>query len=534
MADFLELINEKYQGKYSFLRIKSVEVSLQNAKLTATFLIPAEEYDTVFDSEMQNAIKECIKEQLPNYDIKVNVEKIFANKPTTIARLKDYMAKRFPFVFGGIVADGIELSDDDVPVLTFKATEDVKDYAQNVNFESDVKEYLHSRFCLDCVIAWESVENAVIEETQTVKIDRRSTLIPISNRVYLAGRKKDLEKGIPVHIASVKSEVESVLICGEIKFFEKKEYEDKPEPPQESAVGEEGVVLSDEESERLEKERAKKKRKPKRFCYKFSLYDITGTIKVRYYAEESVPELEFLKDGETVMVRGRCKYNEMFDEYSISAVLIAYCEIDFEVVKEQLKKLPPPDNYTELKPFELKDDDVVQLGFVEEQNAAEKPKGSVCALYCSYVKDEEQNGAEDAYELACVRAEDGAVKEALHTFLKIRNVDSLHVELRDRVFTAPKLDTVIPDLLKFIVGAQVVVWNQKTADSVYELAEAGRYERPSPDFKNISAVGLKKGEENKTFEERCASRGIPIGINPDALSCAKAMIKYYIFISKKK
>ena len=535
MADFLTILNEKTYGKYDFLRVKSVEVNSSVGSVTVTFLVPPEKYSSLGLDE-QKEIKEALTEQLPTFEIHINFEKHLMDHKMILSRSWDFISKRFPFVACGLKKGNVAFfEENNHSILHIKAPESISEYAKGVGFEGVLSDYLYNRFCIKCAISWEvcEVDENDLDQVYIEKVyDVRSNLIPISNRRYLAGRKSDLEKGLPTHICDVKKESESVLVCGVVKYFDIKDFGEQP------AVVENPVEDSELSSTELaiKEVNAKKTRKRRRYCYKFTLDDSTSKIKVSYFCVEKNPELDNIKDGDSLMVRGNSKYNELFDDYSINANLIARCEIDFEAVKEQMKKLPPPENYLEIKPGTYEYEELNQISFDNEEEG-EKDENVICALAFSYVKIFDDNGIdfkELPYEMACIKQVGKTPREYIHSYLKVSDTSSISVDLKDSVFSAPRLENLIPDILKFIQESTVVVLRKDVIDTIFNLAESLRYEAPEADFKNLHSMGVKKGDDGKTFYERCADKKIILSQDAGAMSHSRAMLKFYNLVAKKK
>ena len=534
MADFLTLLNEKTFGKYDYLRVKSAEVNSVVATVVVTFLVPPDKYSSLGVDE-QKEIKDFLKEQLPAFEIHINFEKHLMDKQMILSRAWDFISKRFPFVACGLKKGCITFYEDsNCSVLHIKCGESISEYAKGAGFENVISDYLYNRFCIRCAVRWEITDSEPVDSEQVYieKVyDIRSNLIPISNRCYLAGKKSDLEKGLPTHICDVKKESEGVLVCGIVRYFDLKDF---GEQPQSAIPSDEELELSSTELAIMEVN-AKKARKRRRYCYKFTLDDSTSKIKVSFFTAEKIADLDGVKDGDSLMVRGSSKYNELFDDYSINARLIARCEIDFEAVKEQMKKLPPPDNYLEIKPGKYEYDELSQIA-LDDETVEATDESTVCALVFSYAKIDSENGEykEIPYEMACIKQVGKIPSEYLHTYLKVADTSTISVDLKDSVFSAPRLENLIPDILKFIQGSTVAVLRKDVIDTVFALADNLRYEAPEADFKNLHSLGLKKGDEGKTFYERCADKKIILSPSAGAMSHARAMLKFYNSVAKKK
>ena len=64
MNDILQIINEEFQGEYSYLRLGGVQVSTSDASVHITFLLPEELFDHSFRSSDIEKIEGAVSEAL--------------------------------------------------------------------------------------------------------------------------------------------------------------------------------------------------------------------------------------------------------------------------------------------------------------------------------------------------------------------------------------------------------------------------------------------------------------------------------------
>ena len=183
------------------------------------------------------------------------------------------------------------------------------------------------------------------------------------------------------------------------------------------------------------------------------------------------------------------------------AKAIATCKIPYDLIAEQTKPLDPPENYSVLTPSIYTEVTYDQMGFDLLGNAIARPKPHDVSGVVIVLRSMKNERFLVPYEIALCEVERGEITTFLHTYFKVAFTDGSDRALfaNRKGYTAPRLSTVIPDLIKYTAGKLLVGVNPASAiDLLNTTAKPLRYL-----FRNdvhvipqsaLSGENLKKGD----------------------------------------
>ncbi|NCA67698.1 MAG: hypothetical protein EOM87_06520 [Clostridia bacterium] len=509
MNDFLTLLQNKYGEKYNYIRVKCVEVFKQSKKVNITLYIPEDVFDYEFENDDIKAIKGVLEDVINGENdaegkskVKINLyfEKIYFDTEILKGALSDYIKAHYPYVGSNIDFERLELELGSEITINFVIQESVYDYASKSDFEESVKKFLEDKYYLVSNITYEIVENSGVSiEENAQSLQHRSVFIPVSDIQKICG-KGELKGMFPKHIAVINKAGDNISICGKIELVDRKIYDET---------------------------QAVEGKKFYKYHYILSVDDTSASMKVLYNTNEEDCPLEKLAPGSDIIVRGRVFYKENTGKFIMFAKGIGKCEIDFATVKAQLAPLAPPDEYR-LPPkiYERKmggyqmELDVMGNGQKEKSVST----GEVVAMhYLSIPKSNE----EIIYEIACIVINDGKFTEYYHTYLKSPRSDNMNIEAKVKVMTAPRLSTVIPDLIKFTAGRIILALDVfNSVKTLNEVAKPLRYVFHN-ELKEVKSYGKKsKGDSN--LISICRENGIKLNSSASAMEYAEAIGQLYL------
>ncbi len=504
MSNFLTLLEQEYGEKYSYIRVKSAEVFKMSKKVNITLLIPEDIFDYEFEKEDILAIKTVLdnaingKERTSSkYKINLFFDRIYFDEDILISTLIDFIKANYPFVGSNIDFERMRLSAESEASLLFVMQESIYDYASKSDFEPAVKKFFEDKYCIKCSIDYEIVDN-VIEEIPEESSSYRSIFIPVGNVAKLCG-KGDFKGALPKHISALNKAGDNISICGRMTVIDRNIWDE---------------------------DKAVEGKKFYKFHYIISVDDTSDSMRVLYNTNDENCPIETLKEGTEVIMRGRVFYKEDTGRFIMFAKTIGTCDIDFDTVKAQLEPLPAPEKYREPPlPYQNSNEGAQMSLLFDDEAERQKPRhsGEVIAMHCLTLSKANER---IIYEIACIRLKDGKPLDYYHTYLKTAKHDSMNLEAKAKVGSAPRLSSVIPDLVKFTLGKTIValdVFNMLKA--LNEVAKPLRYVFQN-EVKEILSYAAKGKADN--FFAMCRDNGIRVSASSTAFEYAQAVMKLYL------
>ncbi len=505
MNGFLRMLRDKFGGKYDYLRVKSAEVFKQSKKVNLTLYIP----EDIFDYELENEdivnIKTALSAEVNGsesveggYIFNLFFEKIYHDEELVRSAIIDYIKSNYPYIGANVDFENMRLRYGDTIFIELVIQNSVYDYAKKSELESSLIQYLTDKFFLQCELNYEIVEDLATPPIEENIPAVRSVFVPISETKWLCGV-DNLKGAAPKHIAAISEPGDKITVCGKIESIECKIWDEK---------------------------RAVEGKRFYKYHYILTLNDTSGTIRVLFNTNDEQCALNSTTFGDELVVRGRAFYKEESGKYIIFAKGIGNCTIDFETVKAQLAPLSPPAEY-KINPYKYTGASTqIKLDIFEETEKRIFHDEAVALHYLSYPKVND----EIIYEIACVGIREGELAEVYHTFLKSPTSGGMSLEAKARTITAPRIASVIPDLIKFTEGKVIVAIDVfGKLRRLNEIAMPLKYVFHN-ELKEITTLGKKK---NKTggFLALAKNAGINILSDASALEYAEAIAKLYLKIA---
>lgn len=501
MNDFLTVLNKKYNNKYDYIRVKSVIIFKQNKNINITLYIPEDIFDYEFENEDIKAIQEVAENTIncdidkTKYKIKLIFEKIYYDVETLKGATADFIKANYPYIGANTDFEKMTTQLDKDIDITFVMQNSVLDYLKKSDFEKALKIFYTDRFCLDATINYETVEDIEISLNDE-QSGYRSIFIPISDVKKFCG--KDNLKGVsPKHIDVINKTGDNITICGRMEIVERKIWDEN---------------------------KAVKDKKFYKYHYIIDIDDTSAKMRVLYNTNEEECPLDTLIPGSEVVVRGRVFYRVDSGVYIMFAKGIGTCKIDFDTVKAQLAPLPPPDEYkiNPVKYENLSGGYQIELDIFDK---ADKPVDTGEAVALHYLSIPKAND-EIIYEIACINIKNGVLTDCYHTYVKAPKNDNMSLTAKAKIVTAPRITTVIPDLIKYTYGKTIVAIDVfGVLKKLNEIAKPLRYVFHN-ELKEIKKYGNKSKAEN--FITICKDNGIKITQAATAFEYAEAIGKLYI------
>ena len=448
MTDILSFINEKYQGKYRYLRLGNVRISVEERKANVTFLVPEDIYDYHLKGEDFNEIKAAVKEALGGYTVYCKLEKIILTEESVISALAEYLTKYFPLVAANSDFSKIKVAFGQTLSISITVPENLRDYMDRISFNQKVKEYFLSKYAAEIDLSFVFTDDAesIVPSTRQVQSGRYGKSVTVTDKTLVMGKLSDLHSAA-VHISTLKGEGEEAVCCGKISYLSFKT--------------------------RDESKRDTYKKFFKHY-YTFSISDTTGYLNIFINTDDEYP---LLQNGAEVICKGRVNARDESSNLSMYVKSLAICKIPFATIEEQTKPLDPPESYSILMPKEYHEVVYDQMGFDFFGNQTRKTdtgaNGIVLVLHS--LKTER---AFVPYEIAMCKIESGKITEYLHTYLKVAFTEETEraIFANQKGYSSPRLSTVIPDLVKFTAGHLIVGTNPSSAlDLLNVTAKPLRY-----------------------------------------------------------
>lgn len=431
MKDILQLLNEKYEGKYSYLRIGNVNVSMSDKRATVVFLLPEEIFDYSFNSSDIERINGAVSDSLDGaYKVYCKFEKIILSEEIFKNALIEHMEKYFPLIAANIDYARITLSVGSVLTIRMAIPENIRNYMATVSFEERIKAFALERFVIEAQLEYEVLPDEIVAKRFTPnQANRYGRTVQVRDKKILFGKENEL---LPpaIHIAALKGDGQDVVCCGKVKHLR---------------------YNTRDESKKVEGKRFY------RNYYTFSIDDTTGHLNVFINLDGEIP---LLTEGAEVVCRGRVNLRDDMVSFGMYARAVALCSIPFDVIYEQTKPLSTPENYSVLQPKPYDEIVYTQLSITSDPQT-ERPSVFLEPTVTVAIRSIKTERAFVPYEIAMCHVEGKDIVEYLHTFLKVH-----FTEKSDRAeyanakgYASPRFASIIPDLIKFTEGKTMIAAN---------------------------------------------------------------------------
>jgi len=422
MSLIIDKINQ-IEGLNGKIALKNGEISLSEKSLNLNFLA-----DFGVSEKSESDVKKLIKDLLPSsfLKIKLNFEKIVAERQFVIDEIKNYLSESHKAVCDGVNFDKAEISKNDYTVsVLLHVSDSACDYIKANKIDEEIADYLKTRFVDDFIVStaptekeatfdfeYKPTENDLYRrEQRTFKVDEVSRLFD-----------NDTEREC-VYIADTKNYVGEAYVAGVINRIE---------------------------------ERQTKAGKP---FFLIEISDRTGTLTGMVFpTKANLPKVQKLAPSSEIIARGDFQRRGEYINFTFRSINL--CVFPKNFVPKQRGHRPCPKEYSLITPKPL----VVekQDNFLEQKTVPECFKGRVFVVF-----DLETTGKEfddKITEIGAVKMIDGVATEYFSTLVNPeKHIPQEVVDLTgitdDMVKDAPKFSEVCGDFYKFCYGSTLVAHN---------------------------------------------------------------------------
>ena len=165
-ADFIRLLNIRFDDAYSFLRVRSVDLDIE-AKSVAVQLGVPYSGDAVLTEEDKKKILSFAVEILPSeYSVTVSYRKFGVDSEIVLKLIKEYVTKFHRAYSVLLSSDNIEVDCGEKTVtVTITVVKSVADLFEKCNLTGGLKDYLDSSYDRENVIKINYTDKLIISET---------------------------------------------------------------------------------------------------------------------------------------------------------------------------------------------------------------------------------------------------------------------------------------------------------------------------------------------------------------------------------
>lgn len=441
-ADFIRLLNIRFDDAYSFLRVRSVDLDIE-AKSVAVQLGVPYSGDAVLTEEDKKKILSFAVEILPSeYSVTVSYRKFGVDSEIVLKLIKEYVTKFHRAYSVLLSSDNIEVDCGEKTVtVTITVVKSVADLFEKCNLTGGLKDYLDSSYDRENVIKINYTDKLIISETakEEVPVIIDDCYIEIGALHKLCG-------------SEITSKARYIRACN------------SPQP----AICVTGKV---------ESIIARNSKSSGNLYYNFTINDTTGVMRCCYFTRKAAKgPLDILEEGSEIAVVGDLQNDSFRGGLSLMAKSVSLCKINYDSIltEEDLRrkktyipvKAKPLDIMTQQNIFDIASDkseyltdnvfvvfDLETTGLLDNgvpckiiEIGAVKIVGGVCTEYFSTLVDPKMHIPEGA-------------SATNHIY-------------DDMVEDAPYIEDVLPDFLAWVGGATLVAHNGNKFDFIVLRNEA--------------------------------------------------------------
>ena len=423
----------KLDEKLKKIRLSQIEIDRKEKRITYRFICN----ETVDALLKERILSEIEKFYSPSFEeVGVEVTKIASDNQLVNVAILEFLRKEYPSISIFLKEEDISstIFGDDVKYVV-RLTKDGAVYAKKNGVFEKLNAYLATKFCSEFMGSSEEKE---IDE-----------VIDLSNEEVFKGELEKIERRT---IKVLNPVVIDDLHMGDIAYYIEDCIVKKGEK-----VGSinENITLSGNITEISE--RKTQKGKPF-FIVKFN--DTTGDMSGLYFTKKSTyDKIKYLSVGDGIICRGRM--GEYGGKPSFTIDKINRCTFPQDFVKVEKLKTEIPKAYTVVKP--QKSETIKTLSLFGEE---ELPKELVDGEFVVF--DLETTGLEvnnnGITEIGAVKIKGGKIVEHFHTLIEAEypvGIEAQRVSgiTDDMIKGSPRIESVMPDFIKFIHGTTLVAQN---------------------------------------------------------------------------
>lgn len=433
-GQFIKILNIMCDGKYQFLRVKSVDVDMSAMTISVQLSVPYDKFNLITEED-KKSILACAVDILPeDFQVNISYRKFSADEDIIMKLIKEYIAKFYRSFVGILSQDNITVSLDSESVsVTLEVTETIENLLEKSGFTSGLKNYLDSCYNLENTIkikrAQKLVMSSTAKEDMPVLID--DCYIATSAHHKLCGG--DISSK-PRYISSFNSPQNAVCVAGKVDSI---------------------VARNAKSSGNL--------------YYNFTVNDTTGSMHCCYFTRKAANgPLDIVEEGAEIIIVGDLQTDSYRGGLSLRAKSVSFCKIDYDSILS-------PDQLTQYKPYTPVTEK--PLTVTAQQNIFDmgKPIPDYLMSRDFVVFDLETTGLLDdvckIIELGAVKIENGVCTEYFNTLVDPKmpipeGASAVNNIYDDMVADAPYIENVLPDFFKWAGNSTLVAHNGNNFDFI--------------------------------------------------------------------
>ncbi|MBQ3494368.1 MAG: ribonuclease H-like domain-containing protein [Clostridia bacterium] len=454
--EILELLNKKFQNKYSYLRVLDVEYNTLFKIAEITFLYP-ENVPDITNEDKQN-ISNFIDETLDlSNKIKCKFKRSFLDENIIKKSFLEYLKTAYPSVFSYDLNNYIDVKKiNEIIEIYFSVNEITNIYLVSNNVVENSLKFLNKTFIGSFKINIIINNNIVLDDELLIerekeyyshveppkKVERYEVFEPTK----LFG---DDITPMPEFISAQDKEKEAVILAGKVSLLK------------------EGTYVS--------KRNKLKGINEQSYYYSFTLTDDSGKLQAIYFSSKTnLPKIRTIKDGDSVLIVGNIKRG--MKDLSVHIKSLSLCEI---ISKPKVQETKEIEKVERIEDVELESPNytlpykcVTPVAFecAKQSTIFEAPKQyNQQFLSNKYVVfDVETTGLDanrcEIIEIGSVKIENGKIIEKFQTLIKpSKSIPDEIIDITgitdEMVENAPAGVDVIMDFYKFCQGCIIVGYN---------------------------------------------------------------------------
>ena len=317
--EILELLNKKFQNKYSYLRVLDVEYNTLFKIAEITFLYP-ENVPDITNEDKQN-ISNFIDETLDlSNKIKCKFKRSFLDENIIKKSFLEYLKTAYPSVFSYDLNNYIDVKKiNEIIEIYFSVNEITNIYLVSNNVVENSLKFLNKTFIGSFKINIIINNNIVLDDELLIerekeyyshveppkKVERYEVFEPTK----LFG---DDITPMPEFISAQDKEKEAVILAGKVSLLK------------------EGTYVS--------KRNKLKGINEQSYYYSFTLTDDSGKLQAIYFSSKTnLPKIRTIKDGDSVLIVGNIKRG--IKDLSVHIKSLSLCEIISKPKVQETKEI---------------------------------------------------------------------------------------------------------------------------------------------------------------------------------------------------
>lgn len=498
MDNFLIRFNEFTKNKYNYLRLKKVEFYEIDSIAKLYFVIPEDIYENGFDNSVIKELKRFCAKVSGKYKCEFFFERLVISEDIVKTHLLEILATECPFLASSINKECVSISVDEKIDVYITIEQDVYDLIDGAPFLNKIIDNLEESFGLQAYITFNLVPvgDIVIEKTESQIVSR--SFVPYRSFEYLCGfNAKSANK--PIFLEGIHKAMESTAICGRVSNIEKRTYEKDPNS----------------------------KFKYYRYNYRMTLFDYSGTITAYFKTNDENCQLNYVKDGDQLMIQGRIAYSDRLGKFVMYSKTIYTIELDIDGIQDILRPKPAPDTlkYPSIK-YEGQD-------FIEKKDLFNyEDNSSNTDMNCVFITYRSINKGFAPWELCMLSFKNGVPDQVYNVYIKVANVEVVDFEYRAKVLSGKRLADYVPDILCFCKNKVVYCKNADIVSKELENIAKAQHTEYKLDMQEANKLGAKNGQKfDPLFERMLKEYGIQV-FGTTSYDYAIAMAQLYLKVKK--